>query len=149
MSRHENHYTCNKVKCHICNIEVPFLGVKSHRESHIPIGNQPHSSHYEPAAFPQVTLPSFHLDDGYSDLYLRFKKYIESAIKTGPFTTTYNYQLTNLNNETLVNFARQVANAQTSAFKISASLGYVRKKVYSSGTPSHLFILVSRMHFDF
>ena len=113
------------MKCHICNIEVPFLGVKSHRESHIPIGNQPHSSHHEPAALPQVTLPSFHLDDSYSDLYLRFKKYIESAIKTGPFTTTYNYQLTNLNNETLVNFARQVANAQTSAFKISASLGYV------------------------
>lgn len=125
MNRHKNRYTCKKVRCPICNIEIPFLGVESHRLSHTPIGSHPHSSSHDPAVPSQVTLPSFHLDDGYSDLYLRFQKYIESSINTGPFTTTYNYQLTNLNNETLVNFTRQVTNTQTSAFKISASLGYI------------------------
>ena len=93
--------------------------------SHNPIGSQPCSSSHDHTAASHPTLPSFQFDDNYSDIFTRFKKYIEPSIKKGPFTTTLNHQILNLRNESLAEFARQITSSQVNAFKINASIGYI------------------------
>ena len=126
LTRHQMRNNCKKVLCPICNIEIPFLENNSHKLTHNPIENQPHSSSHSHLISPhQLTVPSFQFDDNYSDLYSRFKKYIESNIKTGSVTTTVNFQILDLSNETIAEFARQIMSSQVNAFKINASIGYI------------------------
>ena len=80
--------SCKKVKCLICNLEIPFLERESHKALHVPIRiDQPTSP--QTNIVPQITQPEFQNDENYPHIYTAFKGYIEPSIKTWRHRTTY------------------------------------------------------------
>ena len=122
--RHIGRTSCKKVKCLICNLEIPFLEYESHKAVHVPIRIDPPTSS-QTNIVPQITLPEFQNDENYPHIYTTFKKYIEPSIKTGPHTTTYNFQIVDFSTDSIANCAKQILSCQVNACKVSVSFGYI------------------------
>ena len=123
LNRHMTGNQCKTITCDICNDVIPFIRKKLHKSYH-QRENRRLSSTHSHTTIP-IEIPSFFLDPGYEDLYITFRKYIESYVKDFKLSREINFQLESFSNEVIAEKFRVVYNSQTESFKIGISFGYI------------------------
>ena len=75
----------------------------------------------------QPTVQPYVIDRDYEDIYTKFEKHIKPSIIERTFSTVYNFQPSGFTTQAISERMVEVFNAQSNAFKISISLGYILK----------------------
>ena len=122
LDRHQGSPACKTYECVICKEMCPFLHRKQHKHAHtLDAARQQRG----PIIQPEV--PVFEIDDEYVEIYNTFSKHIKPQIRTGMYTTVYNFQISRFDVSPISELMMKVFNAQVSTFKIAVSLGYILK----------------------
>ena len=121
LNRHMAGNQCKTVTCDVCNDVIPYIRKKHHRSYHVRENRRLSNT----CTTTPIDIPSFFLDPDYEDIYVTFKKYIESYVKDFRLSCEINFQLESFSNEVIAEKFRLVYNNQGESFKIGVSFGYI------------------------
>ena len=98
---------------------MAFLELPHHKRQH------QRSATNCPASVTPIDMPPFQIDPEYEDIYVTFRKHIESYWKDYLMSAEINFQLQSFTNDDLTKAFESVYENQTDSFKISISFSYI------------------------
>ena len=120
LQRHKNSSRCKVVICDICHVNVPFVGRLKHKKQH-------ELERRRVVAHPitPIQLPVFSADPMYEDIYVTFRKHIESYKRDYQLTAEINFQLNTFTNLNIAEAFEEVYRNQAESFKVSVSFSFI------------------------
>ena len=120
LERHKTSKSCKVIVCDICQANVPFLYRLQHKRQH-----EVQNRRRDATPVTQIELPPYVIDPDYEDIYVTFKKHIESYERNYKLSAVINFQLHDFSNQRIAEAFDSIFRNQSSCFKVSISFSFI------------------------